>query len=112
VLTGEAASYNGITPLHPFNPQNGQWGAFQVVARYADLNIDNAAFAAAAPFAAAGSASEAKAWSVGLNWYLNRDIRVNASFSRTTFEKGGTATPTAIVAQPENVFFTRVQLAF
>jgi phosphate-selective porin OprO/OprP len=112
VLTGEAASYNGITPLHPFNPQNGQWGAFQVVARYADLDIDNAAFAAAAPFAAAGSASEAKAWSVGLNWYLNRDIRVNASFSRTTFEKGGTATPTAIVAQPENVFFTRVQLAF
>ncbi len=112
VLTGENASYNGVTPQHPFNPKNGQWGAFQVVARYADLDIDNAAFAVAAPFAAAGSASEAKAWSVGLNWYLNRDIRVNASFSRTTFSNGGLATPTAIVAQPENVFFTRVQLAF
>jgi phosphate-selective porin OprO and OprP len=111
VLTGEAASYNGVTPLHPFNPRNGQWGAWQVVARYADLDIDDAAFATV-PFAAAGSASEAKAWSVGLNWYLNRDIRVNASFSRTTFERGSTATPTAIVAQPENVFFTRVQLAF
>ncbi|HEX3889949.1 MAG TPA: porin [Verrucomicrobiae bacterium] len=112
ILTGETASYNGITPAHPFNLKDGQWGAWQIVARYADLDIDNAAFAAATPFAAAGSASEAKAWSVGLNWYLNRDIRVNASFSRTTFERGGTAAPTAIVAQPENVFFTRIQLAF
>jgi phosphate-selective porin OprO/OprP len=112
LLTGESASYNGVTPRHPFSPKNGQWGAWQVVARYADLDIDNAAFAGATPLAAAGSASEAKAWSVGLNWYLNRDIRINASFSRTTFERGGTAAPTAMTAQPENVIFTRIQLAF
>ncbi|HEY4952029.1 MAG TPA: porin [Verrucomicrobiae bacterium] len=112
VLTGESASYTGITPRHPFNPKNGEWGAWQVVARYADLDIDNAAFAGGTPLAAAGSASEAKAWSIGLNWYLNRDIRVNASFSRTTFERGGTAAPSAITAQPENVIFTRIQLSF
>jgi phosphate-selective porin OprO/OprP len=112
VLTGENASYNGITPRHPFNPRDGQWGAWQIVARYADLDIDNTAFAPAALFATAGSASEAKAWSVGLNWYLNRDVRINASFSHTTFDRGGTATPSAIVAQPENVIFTRIQLAF
>jgi phosphate-selective porin OprO/OprP len=113
VLTGENASYNGVTPQHSFSPTDGQWGAWQIVARYADLEIDSAAFAVAGPFAAAGSASEAKAWSVGLNWYLNRDIRVNASFSRTTFAGGGgTAGPGPVTSQPENVFFTRIQLAF
>jgi phosphate-selective porin OprO/OprP len=113
VLTGEKASYNGLTPEHPFNPKDGQWGAWQVVARYADLDVDDAAFAPAALFASAGSASEAKAWSVGLNWYLNRDIRVNASFSRTTFGGGGGATGLGpITSQPENVLFTRIQLAF
>jgi phosphate-selective porin OprO/OprP len=109
VLTGENASYNGVTPLHPFNLHDGGWGAWQIVARYANLYIDEDAHNAT--FAAAGSANAARAWAVGLNWYLNRDIRLNTSFSRTTFGGGSGAagTPTA---QPENVLFTRVQLAF
>jgi phosphate-selective porin OprO/OprP len=113
VLTGEKAAYNGVTPLHPFNLHNGGWGAWQIVARYSALDVDGDAFPA---FATAGSASSAHAWSVGLNWYLNRDIRVNTSFSRTTFGTGhatGAGTSLApITAQPENVLFTRVQLAF
>ncbi len=110
VLTGEDASYNGVTPLHPFDLHNGGWGAWQIVARYAELYIDDEHFAT---FATPGSASEAKAWSVGLNWYLNRDFRVDTSFSRTTFNGGGGTTgPGPVTAQPENVLFTRVQLAF
>ena len=113
ILTGENASFNGITPLHPFDPHNGQWGAFQVVARYAELDIDNAAFPL---FANPGtSASAAQAWSAGLNWYLNKNIRLNASFSHTTFMGGGgagTTAPAIVTRQAENVFFTRIQLAF
>ena len=109
VLTGESASYNGLTPNNPFDPKKGQWGAWQIVARCANLDIDNAAFPA---FATAGSASEAKAWSLGLNWYLNKDIRVNTSFSRTTFGRGGATAPMAATVQPKNVLFTRIQLCF
>jgi phosphate-selective porin OprO/OprP len=107
VLTGEDASYAGVMPKNPFDPRKGQWGAWQVVARYADLNIDSAAFPNFA--SATASASEAKVWSAGINWYLNKDIRVNASFSRTTFTGGTTG---AVTKQPENVLFTRIQLAF
>jgi phosphate-selective porin OprO and OprP len=109
VLTGEDASYNGIKPRHPFDPRNGQWGAWQLAARYAELNVDNAAF----PFYAnpKTSASGAQAWSAGINWYLNANIRVNASYSRTTFD-GGTGTGATVTKQPENAIFTRVQLAF
>jgi len=113
VLTGEDATFNGVTPKHPFDPRIGQWGAWQVVGRYADLDIDNAAF----PFFAnpAVSASEAKAWSVGLNWYLNRNILVKASFSRTTYTGGGNtaaSAPGSVTSHPEEVLFTRVQLGF
>ncbi|HXI73160.1 MAG TPA: porin [Verrucomicrobiae bacterium] len=113
VLTGENASFNGITPLHPFDPHKGQWGALQVVARYAELNIDDDAFPVFAN--PATSASAAQAWSAGLNWYLNKNIRLNASYSRTTFTGGGgtgTTAPAVTTRQPESVFFTRVQLAF
>ena len=113
VLTGEDATFNGVTPKHPFNPHNGQWGALQVVGRYADLDIDNAAFPI---FANPASASEARSWAVGLNWYLNRNIRVNASYSHTSFTGGAGGAPStapgSVSSHPEDVFFTRVQLAF
>jgi phosphate-selective porin OprO/OprP len=113
VLTGESPSFSGLTPKHPFDPRNGQWGALQVVARYAELAVDNDAFPVFADPKA--SASEARAWGVGLNWYLNRNIRVNASFARTTFTGGGGAgssAPAAVTQHAEEVFFTRIQLAF
>lgn len=112
VLTGEDASFNGIIPKHPFDLAAGHWGAFQIAARYAELDVDKAAF----PLFAnpASSASTAQAWSVGLNWYLNRNIRVDASYSRTEFTGGGagTSTPGIVTRQPEQVFFTRLQLGF
>src|SRR5665213_348538 len=109
VLTGEDASYSGLTPRNPFNLHTGQWGAWQAVARYGELDVDDNAFKDG--FATTGSASEAQAWSVGLNWYLNKDIRVNASFSRTTFTDYHHAS-TAVTKYPENVLFTRIQLSF
>jgi phosphate-selective porin OprO and OprP len=110
VLTGEAASYTGVTPKHPFDPRGNHWGALQLVGRYADLDIDNKAF----PIFAnpATSASEAEAWSVGLNWYLNKNIRVNTSFSRTAFEGNINPKAATVTRQPEQVVFSRLQLSF
>jgi phosphate-selective porin OprO/OprP len=113
VLTGEDASLTGVTPRHSFDPAAGHWGAWQLVARYAELDVDNAAF----PIFAnpQTSASAAKAWSVGLNWWLNRNVRVLTSYSHTTFTGGGgpgTSAPATVTQQPENAFFTRVQLSF
>jgi len=112
VLTGEEASYTGITPLHPFDPRRGQWGAWQVVARFGELNVDGKAFQDG--FASSTkSADTATAWSVGLNWYLNKNIRANLSYSHTTFGGfTGKAAPGTVPAQDENVLFSRVQLAF
>jgi phosphate-selective porin OprO/OprP len=113
VITGEDATYTGVTPKKPFDLKNGHWGAFQLVGRYSELDVDDSAFPVFSnPLT---SASAAQSWSVGMNWYLNKDIRVNASFSRTTFTGGGGAGATApaiVTRQPEEVVFTRVQLAF
>jgi phosphate-selective porin OprO and OprP len=114
VLTGEDASYNGVTPLHPFSIHDGGWGAWQIVARYENLDIDKSVFtdglATYTATSTSASASGAHAWSVGLNWFLNRNIRVDASFSHTDFIGG--QHESIVSAQPESVLFTRVQLAF
>ena len=112
VLTGEDATYAGVTPLHPFDPRANQWGALQIVGRAAQLNVDRNAFSKG--FASsAKSADTATAWSVGLNWYLNKNIRANLSYSHTTFDGfTGKAAPGVIPAQSENVLFSRLQLSF
>jgi phosphate-selective porin OprO/OprP len=114
ILTGEDAAYRGgVTPRRPFDPLGGGWGAWQLVGRYEQLDIDNDAF----PLFSnpASSATFAAAWSVGLNWYLNRNFMIKASFSHTDFRGGGgpaASPPAAVTRNDENVFFTRMQLAF
>ena len=112
VLTGEDASFTGLTPRRPFDPRHGGWGALQLLARYAELEVDRAAFPTFADPAAA--ARSAAAWSVGLDWWLNANMRVMTSFSHTTFDGGGTGASAVglVTHQPENVVFTRVQIAF
>lgn len=107
VLTGEDASYKSVIPRKNFDPRAGGWGAFEVVARYSHLKVDDQAFPLFAD--PDTSAAQAAAWGVGLNWYLNRNVRAAVDFFQTDF-KGGSGGE--VTRQNENVFLTRLQLAF
>lgn len=120
VLTGEPASFTGINPIRPFDLKTGGWGAWQLVARYGQLNIDDDAFQGFSnPLT---SAHTATAWSVGVNWWLNKNARIMTSFSHTTFDGGGAGfnlldpstgtAPATVTHQDENALFTRFQLSF
>ena len=113
VITGEKSAFSGVVPRYNFDPRRGRWGAFEVVARYSQLDLDPAAFPRFSD--SATSASSAREWSIGLNWYLNNNLRLLTSFSRTDFQGGGgtrSGTPGAVTRNPEQVLFTRLQLAF
>ncbi len=112
VLTGEDAAFaGGVVPRHPFRPPSG-WGAWQLMARYSELDLDPRAFNSFAN--PASSARSAQEWSVGFNWYLNRNVKVSSSFAHTSFEGGGTGAtvPGIVTRRDENALFTRFQLAF
>jgi phosphate-selective porin OprO/OprP len=40
-LTGENASYKGLIPASPFDPFKGTWGAFELAARYNEIDFDS-----------------------------------------------------------------------
>lgn len=107
LLTGEDASFRAVTPTRNFEPHEGKFGALQFVARYSVLDFDNEAFPNFAN--PATSATQANAWGVGLNWYLNRNIRAALNFNHTDFKGGASG---AVTGQDENVFLTRLQLSF
>lgn len=90
-LTGETATYNSITPLTTFHPgSDGGWGAWQVVARYGELKIDNAAFTGGAQSFADPTTSprNARAAGVGINWWLNANVKWVLDYEWTRFEGG------------------------
>jgi phosphate-selective porin OprO and OprP len=86
VLTGEDSSYRGVSPAHPFDPTTGQWGAFQLAARYGELHVDDDAFPVFANPASA--ARRDHSWGIGLNWYLNRNLRFMLNYEESDFTGG------------------------
>jgi len=105
VLTGEAASDRGVRPREHFDPPRGRWGAVQVLARVAELDVDAAIFGAA--LAAPAASDGARSWTVGANWYPNPWIKWYATFERTVFAGDPDGARPA-----ENVVLFRGQLAF
>ena len=107
VLTGETATGRAIQPRTAFDPGKGAWGAFEIVARANSLSIDDAAFPVFANLDQA--ARKATAAGVGLNWYLNRNVKIVADYERTAFERGAAA---GADRPDEHALFTRFQIAF
>lgn len=87
VLTGEDATYAGVKPLHHFDPREGTWGAFEVAGRWDVLRIDHQAFESGLA-SEASAAEQANEWAVGVNWYLNNNLKLQLDYARTTFQRG------------------------
>ena len=119
VLTGEEASYKGVTPSADFDRAAGTWGAFEVVGRVASIKFDDALFGAAvngAQFAdSAKSAKSARTLGIGLNWYLSKTARFSLDYEYTSFTQfAGASAPAAssVIEHPERLVLTRFGLTF
>jgi phosphate-selective porin OprO/OprP len=113
-LTGEDEAFRGYTPASTFVPGKPGIGAWELVARYHELDVDDATFAGGAlsfanPLTAA---SKVTAYGLGVNWYPWNTVKLSANYEISTFE-GGAADGTAVADRAdERAFFTRFALNF
>ena len=108
MLTGDKNSYAGFKPHNSFEPQHGfrRMGAVELAFRYSAVAIDRDAFPL---FASSTSAQQAKATGVGINWHLNRYVKLMTDYEHTSFRMASSkATP----LHSEDVLTSRVQLSF
>ena len=108
LLTGEDAGFKGVKPYNAFNA-NGGLGAWEIVTRYQENNIDKDAFVNFVDSAKANAAS-AKTWGVGLNWYLNQSSKFAFNLEQTRFSDGTGAGK--LDGKKETFAVARYQLAF
>jgi phosphate-selective porin OprO/OprP len=85
VLTGEDASYRAVVPINPFDPFNGRWGAFEIAARGSIVDIDPRLFTLGFTTEEL-STRRASNWGVGVNWYFNKNFKLQADWEHTEFD--------------------------
>ena len=111
VVTGEDASYHGVrAPRSRFAPAEGTWGAIELVARYSVQTNDQAAYSGSVDIQLASptqSARRARERAIGLNWYVDRNIKMQVNYDESRFD-GGAAGGDRV---PEKVIMTRFQIA-
>ncbi len=106
VIAGGEPSFRAVAPKQPFDPAAHTWGAFELVARVSRLEVDDDAFPLFANPASAASSAESRG--LGINWYLNRSLRVALNYEVTEFE-GGAASGDR---EDEKVLLSRFQISF
>lgn len=109
-LTGESRTYRGsdgefkrLVPKNKFNLKNDTWGAWELAARYDQVDLEDENI----------SGGEEKRLSLGLNWYLNEDVRVMADYSKAfDLDGGALKTASGSYADDIDVYTVRAQWAF
>lgn len=124
LLTGEDASFKGVKPKNDFDIDKGGWGAWELVARYSEINLDENTFKDAngnyqteansslysntnsAYSDLTKSAKSAQTWTAGVNWYLNQNTKFQLNYAHTSFDGGaivGGGTGSGITTTGSNV---------
>lgn len=109
VLTGESATYGGVTPSKRFDPAAGTWGALQIAARVSHLDIDDDVFPV---FAAPGtSATKVESFGFGLNWFMTNSVTLMVNYLQSSFDTEIAPTAT-LLRTGEKALITRLQVVF
>jgi phosphate-selective porin OprO/OprP len=106
-LTGEDAAYKGLIPATSFSPGKSTWGAFEVAARFGEIDFDDDLFPTYANPDV--SASKAYGYTLGVNWYLNRWLKFMVNWEQTWFDGGAAG---GADRDAEDTIYTRLQLQY
>jgi|SRR5579862_8807497 len=111
-ITGEDEAYDSAKPRCNFGP--GCIGAFELVARYSDLNFDPQSFSNGSSSFASPTASPqaARAIGTGINWYLNPNFKVQLDYEVTQYTGGAARGPKTVDRPDERVLISQFALIF
>lgn len=108
-LTGEtradayrmsSGEFKGLRPNKHFDWANGGFGAWEIAARYAEIDLNDADVVG----------GEEDALSIALNWYPNRNVRIMADWSRIL--KTDESNQIRLYAPDMDIFTLRTQWNF
>jgi len=109
-MNNEVGSWGAPRVSAPFSLKGGSWGAWELAARFAntDLNFNEGSLGLATP-AGGVRGGESKIWTIGLNWYLNNNVRLTVNDMIVKTDRIRTAGAFEQIGQDMNVLAARLQ---
>jgi phosphate-selective porin OprO/OprP len=121
-ITGEGRKYNpaagayfGVVPNNPFSLTMGTWGAWEIAARYSHVDLNDLFTPGIPTTVTNGVAGGAQnIYTIGLNWYVNKNVRFMVNYLHGTVDKlsGAAATAGADIGAHFDALAMRTQVAF
>lgn len=115
VLTGERRKYNTGTAAFdapgvdkPFDPANGQWGAWELAARYSTIDLNHAENSLVAANRVRGGQQDI--WTLGVNWFPNPAVKFMLDYYDVSVERKNAAG--VAIGQDYRAVNLRSQIAF
>jgi phosphate-selective porin OprO/OprP len=119
ILTGESKGWNQATgaftapkPAQPFTFDGTGWGAWEVAARYSDLDLnDNTGVVGlAAPYGGVRG-GEQRIFTLGLNWYPNSVVKFALDYQHIDLDRLNSAAPYQDIGQTVQAISLRSQIS-
>jgi phosphate-selective porin OprO/OprP len=110
-LAETQAGFGAPVPSQPFSLSGDSWGAWEAVVRYSDtdMNWNTTQLASTAQLAGVLGGRE-RILALGINWYMNRNIRMMIDDNIVRVSKGTAALPDRD-SQDINILGVRMQFA-
>lgn len=111
VLTGEDARLTRVAPHENFDWRQSTWGALELLARVSQIKVDDDVFTGGSSARLADPTTQARKatdYAIGMNWHLNRAVKLAINYEITRFD-GGAINGDKL---DERVVLTRLQIAY
>ncbi len=120
VLTGEDATWRGVTPAAPLDLEAGTWGAVEVLVRVHRLHLDEGGVSSGVNANDGASWTDpwraprdATAWGLAVQWYWSRNLKLVNAYERTDFRDGAGANRATVAdRETEHVLLSRLQISY
>jgi phosphate-selective porin OprO/OprP len=121
LLTGETyadfykgGAWGGVKPKNPFSLETGKGkGAWEVALRYSKFDASDIDVVDAGRGSRVQGTDEADAYTLGLNWYLNNNLRFMLDYVRTDYDVAFSPIDSGLPAEDsERAIMLRGQFAF
>lgn len=110
-LNNEIGGFQQPVPSKPFSLRGDSWGAWEIAARYSDINLDwNPRQVQTTTQLAGIVGGRERIFDIGVNWYMNRNVKLQIHDSFVSVDKGTALLPTN-ASQDLNILGVRLQFS-
>jgi phosphate-selective porin OprO/OprP len=112
-INNEVGAFGNPVPSRPFSLDGNSWGTWEVALRYSDANLNyNPGQLANATQLAGITGGDERIITLGLNWYLNRNVKIQVNDMIVRVKRSSSPTLSNLNNMSQDLNILGVRLAF